>query len=356
MIFPSEEHRGRRDPDILDSDLKALGDRSKQHLPTIDQTARALWKRNQRRSREGSLMKALNSLKTHPAMTTVLGIAIVAAVLLAVPISYTKTTGYHAALEISDAGGADMDAIAREFGKALETEDIMVMAGFNGGVRIIATLPVRSAGTVEGMASRFAQALTEKGVPASSEVRPITEQVTGNVYAMAANEIIEIRIDSEGLSDEEIEDEIRAQIEAAGFDACLVDVETGDGEKRIEIGLQCDPEQMNADGPCPISVSIDGMAPPPTGQCMGEQAIELRLPDQGQSLEEVEAEAMRHLVAMGFEDLSDLEIEDCGDYYSVRLGNMPEGCSPGGAVLGSPGTDSRTESKTLSEVKKDFAD
>jgi len=350
MTFPSDKHRRRKDPDIVESDLKALGDRSKQHLPTIDQTAQALWKRNMRRSREGSLMKALHSLKTHPAMTTVLGIAIVAAVLLAVPISYTKTTGYQAALEIADAGGVDLDAVAGEFGKALDTEDVMIMAGFNGGGRILARLPVRPAGTVEGITSRFAQALTEKGISASAEVQPVTERVTGNVYAAAANEIIEIRVDSEGMTDEEIEDEIRAQIEAAGFDACLVDVETGGGEKRIEIGLQCDPERVNAEGPCPISVSIDGLEPPPAGG-MGEQAIELRLIDRGQALEEVEAEAMRHLAAMGFEDLSDIEIEDCGDYYSVRLGGAAEACCPeGGTVLGAP----RTESKTLGEVKKKF--
>ena len=352
MIFPSEKHRRRMDPDIVETYLKALGDQSKRHLPTIDRTAQGLWKHNQRRSREGSLMKVLRSLKSHPAMTTVLGIAIVAAVLLAVPISYTRTTGYRATLEISDAGGIDIDAIAREFGKALDTDDVMVMAGFGGGGRILARLPVRSAGTVEGISSRFAQALTERGVSASAEVEPVTEQVTGNVYAAAANGIVEIRVNSEGLTDEEIEDEIRSQIEAAGFNACLVDVETGDGEKRIEIGIQCDPENVNAGSPCPISVSIDGMEPPPAGACMGERAIELRVIDEGQTLEEVEAEAMEHLTAMGFEDLSDMEIEDCGEYFSVRIGGeLPEGCGPGGGtVLGAP----RTESKTLGDVKKEF--
>ena len=297
-------------------------------------------------------MKALHSLKTHPAMTTVLGIAIVAAVLFAVPISYTKTTGYQATLEISDAGNVDMETIAREFGKALDTEDVMVMAGFSGGGRIFARTPVRSAGTIEGLTSRFAQALTEKGVCASAEVEPVTEQITGNVYAAAANEIVEIRIDSEGMTDEEIEDEIRTQIEAAGFDACLVDVATGDGEKRIEVGIQCDPEKVNIENPCPISISIDGMEPPPGGECMGQQVIELRVADEGQTLEEVEAEAMEHLSAMGFADLSDVEIEDCGEYYSIRVGSdLPEGCFPGGGtILGTP----KTESKTLGEVKKEF--
>ncbi len=197
MNFPGDKHRRRMDPDKVETDIRALGDQSKRHLPTIDKTAQALWKHNLRRSREGSLMKALHSLKTHPAMTTVLGIAIVAAVLLAVPISYTRTTGYQATLEIADATSVDMDAIAQEFGKALDTEDVMVMAGFN---------------------------------------------------------------------------------------ACLVDVETGDGEKRIEI-----------------------------------------------------------------------EIEDCGDYYRVRVGgDIPEGCYPGdgGTLLGTP----KAESKTLGEVKKEFTE
>ncbi|MFC1799487.1 hypothetical protein ACFL2Z_01055 [Candidatus Eisenbacteria bacterium] len=353
MTFPSDEYRRRKDPDMVESDLKALGDQSNQHLPTIDQTAQALWKHNQRRSREGSLMKALHSLKTHPAMTTVLGIAVVAAVLLAVPISYTRTTGYQATLEIADASGVDLDAIAGEFGKALDTEDVIVMAGFGGGGRIFARLPVRSAGTLEIITSSFAQALTDKGVRASAEVEPVTEQVTGNVYAAAANEIVEIKVSSEGLTDEEIEDEIRAQIEAAGFDACLVDVETGDGEKRIEIGLQCDPEKVNAENPCPISISIDGMEPPPAGDCAGQRVMELRLVDAGQTLEEVEAEARELLDGMGFDDAAEIEIEDCGEYYSIRVGgDLPEGCCPGGGgtVLGTP----RRESTTLGEVKKEF--
>jgi hypothetical protein len=284
-------------------------------------------------------------------MTTVLAIAIVGAVLLAVPISYTRTTGYRATLEIADAGGVDMEAIASEFGKALDTEDVMVMAGF-GGARILASLPVRSAGTLDIITSRFAEALTERGISASAEVEPVTEKVTGNVYAAAANGIVEIRVNSEGMTDEEIEDEIRAQIEAAGFEACLVDVETGDGEKRIEVGIQCDPEKVNAENPCPISISLDGMEPPPGGACTGERAIELRLVDEGQTLEEVEAKAIEHLAAMGFKDFSDIEIQDCGDYYSIRIGgDIPGGCCPGGGtVLVEP----RSESKTLGEVKKEF--
>ena len=86
---------------------------------------------------------------------------------------------------------------------------------------------------------------------------------------------------------------------------------------------------------------------------MTERAIELRIIDEGQSIEEVEAEAIEHLQAMGFEDFSDLDIEHCDGYYCVRLGgDFPEGCCPGdgGGLLGAP----RSESKTLGEVKKKF--
>jgi hypothetical protein len=284
-------------------------------------------------------------------MATVLAIAVVAAVLLAVPISYTKTTGYMATLEIADATGVDVEAVAAEFGKAMDAENVKVLAGV-GGARISADLPVRSKSTLKGIASGFAEALGERGLAATASIEPVTERVTGNVYAMAANEIIEIRVNSEGLTDEEIEAEIRAQIEAAGLEACLVDVETSDGEKRIEIGIQCDPEEGCPEGGMPVRISIDGMEPPPGGEFERVSAMELKIAAEGKTLEEAEAEAIEHLQAMGIEDVSDIEIEDCGDYYRVLLGDA---CCPGGdggPLLGKP----RKESKTLGEVKEEFSD
>jgi hypothetical protein len=354
MNFPSDKDRWRMDSDPMRSDFVALSERSKRNLPTIEQMAQGLWKYNLRRSEEGTLMKVLHSLKSHPVMATILGIAVVAAVLLAVPISYTKTTGYRATLEISDVTGVDIDAVAGEFGKALDTENVMVAAGM-GKARISAGLPVRSAGEIEGIASGFARALTERGVAATAEVQPVAERVTGNVYAMASNGIIEIRINSEGMTDEEIEDEIRAQLEAAGLEACLVDVETGGGEKRIEIGIEQRMEEGAADGCTPVRIAIDGMEPPPGGEYMTEYATELRIVAAGKTPEEAEAEARAHLEAMGFGDVTDVDIEDCGDYYRVRVGGAGGACCPGGdgpAVLGKP----QDESTTFGEIKKEFTE
>jgi hypothetical protein len=350
MNFPSDSRRGRMESDRIGSDLRALRDRSKRGLPTIDRTAQALWKHNLQRSEEGSLMKAIHSLKSHPAMATVLGIAVVAAVLLAVPISYTKTTGYRATLEISDATGVDLDAVAGEFGKALDTESVTVTVGCTGA-RISAELPRRSVGMLGGITSGFAKALTERGIAAIAGVTPVTERVTGNVYAMAANGIVEIRVNSEGMTDEEIEDEIRAQIEAAGLEACLVDVETSEGQKRIEIGI----EQHPGDGTGPVQVHIEGTESPPSGEFVTERALEIRIGAEGVTPAEAEAMAREQLEAMGLGDADDITVEDCGDYYRVRVGDVGDACCPGGGLGTGPGAP-RTESKTLGEVKEEYAD
>jgi hypothetical protein len=353
MNFPSDKYRRRMDSGTIDSDLRALGDRSNQHLPTIDETAQGLRRHSLRRSEEGHLMKVLHSLKSHPAMAAGLGIAVVAAVLLAVPFSYTKTIGYRATLDIANTTGIDVKAVAAEFGKALDTEKVMVSAGA-GGALISADLPVGSPGRARGVASGFAKALTERGVAADARVERLTERVTGNVYAMAANGIIEIRINSQGLTDEEIEDEIRAQLEAAGLEACLVDVQTDDGGKRIAIGIERNMED-GADAPTPVRISIDGMEPPADG----ERAMELRIRSTGKTPEEAEAEARAQLAAMGLTDVTDLDIEDCGDFYRIRVSGGADACCPGGdtgTVLGDPPSKHKTESKTLGEVKKEFTE
>lgn len=350
MNFPSDRDRRRMDSEQIGSDLKALSEQSNLNLPTVEQTAERLWKHNQRRSEEGSLMKVLHSLKGHPAMATLLGIAIVAAVLLAVPISYTKTTGYRATLEVANATGVDIDAVASEFGKALDTKDVMVRAS-GGGAVISADLPVRAAVSLRGIAAGFAEILTERGISAVADIERITERVTGNVYAMAANGIIEIRVNSEGKTDEEIEDEIRSQIEAAGLEACLVDVRTGDGEKRIEVGIQQTVEDEAAGSPSPVKITIDGMEPPPAGEHKEVRAIELRIPAEGKTLEEAEAEAMEHIEAMGL-DVTEIDIERCGEYYLIRAGGVGSMGGEAGTVLGNP----RSEAKTWGEVKEKFTD
>ncbi|MCK4546526.1 MAG: hypothetical protein KAW17_03705 [Candidatus Eisenbacteria sp.] len=353
MNSPSDKNRERMDSDIIQSDLKALRESTKRNLPTMDQTAQALWEHNLRVSQEGIFMKFLHSLRQRPALATALGVLIVAAVLLAVPVSYTRTVGYEATLDLAEAvqPGLDISGIAEQFGKALDTDDVLIRAALAGS-RIVARLPVQPRSDVESAAAHFAKSLTEKGVPAKAAIRPLTEQVTGNVYAMAANQIVEIRVNSEGMTDEEIENEIRAQIEAAGFEACLVNVDTSGDEKRIEIGVACD-DAMCADGPMQLRVSVDGMEPPPAGAEF-RQAIELRIASEGKTAEEAEAEALEHLAAMGLTDITDIDVQACDGYYRICVGAADDLPCCGGDNTNNAPKAPGTEEKTWGEMKKQF--
>jgi hypothetical protein len=58
---------------------------------------------------------------------------------------------------------------------------------------------------------------------------------------------------------------------------------------------------------------------------------------------------------MGLGDAGEIHVEDCGEYYRIRVGDVGDGCCPGGdggTVLGTP----QTEFKTLGEVKKEFTE
>ena len=64
-----------------------------------------------------------------------------------------------------------------------------------------------------------ARALARRLAPslADGEVAPVVEHVTGNVCMAAANAFVEIRIDTQSGTDEEIAAQIRSQLAAAGM-------------------------------------------------------------------------------------------------------------------------------------------
>ncbi|GEM_PF-1728938 len=361
---PDEAEGARRISDQLGRDLEALGKSTARNVPNIDRTAEAIWNRNLRKPQEGWLMNLFQSLKSRPRLATALGVAVVAAVLLAVPVSYTRTTGYEARLALAGPlpQGTNLRMIADEFGKALQAEDISVHAGM-GGSTLIAQLPVRARSTVQGITEAFAQELNDRGLEAEARIRPLTERVTGNVYAAAADQIVAIQVNSDGKTDEEIAEEIRSQLEDAGFANAFVDVEMGDGQMKIEMQMTKDSD----DALGPIQVSIDGMEPPLPGDACSERAFELYLSPEGKTAEEIEAEIRAHLEALGienpqirvFEGENGLEV-DCGDICSgdgmeqqfIKI-NIGDGCCPGDpTVNASP--KSEQESKTWSEVKKKY--
>jgi hypothetical protein len=237
-------------------DLDSLKRTSDADIPTQNDTARAVHARMAREDREGSIMKAFRSLRGHPWLATAMAIGAVAVVLLAVPISYERTIGYEAKLTLAPTG-ADAQQIAGEFAKVLKTKDYNVNDS-GKGIEISARVPLRSQKVVQGLAMAYAQSLGMRGVEAKWRVVPVTQRISGNVYAAGANELVEIRINRDGKTTAEIENEIREQLAAAGLPGAEVHVTEEGGQTRMEMMWQAAPgQELDCCGK-DISVTFDG--------------------------------------------------------------------------------------------------
>jgi hypothetical protein len=216
--------------------------------------------------------------------------------------------------------GTPASALADQFEKALGADDVSVMRSLAGaGVSIAARVPLKSRSLVESTVAAFAAEIAKLGIEASASVRPVTERVSSNVYAMAANEVVEIRVQAEGRTDEEIEEQIRSQLAAAGFLNPTVDVKMGDGQFEVEmmVSKECD------DQICPpLELVIDGE------QCCGEgpneQMIELQIDARGKTPDQIKEEIEAQLAQRGIDKAkirvhldengqARVEVESCGD-------------------------------------------
>jgi len=248
-------------------DLGALRTSTQRNLPSQDDTAWAVHARRVRAAREGITMKIIRSISRRPIVATAFGIAVVAVMLLAIPISFERTIGYEARLTLPSVDPAQCEGIASEFAKVLKTKEFNYNQDVKEGTTISARVPVRSRRVIEGLAMAYAQALAARGISARSQVLPVTQRISGNVYAAAANEIIEIHVSRDGKTNEQIATEIREQLAAAGLPGAEVDVTQEGGQTRMQMTWQCPPGDTLA---CEkqINVSIDGSQEQQQGQRM----------------------------------------------------------------------------------------
>ncbi len=282
-----------------EQDFDSLRRTALRGLPSIDETARALERRRGSSTREGFLMKTLQTLKMRPWLTTATGVAVIATLLLAVPISYTRTIGYEVSLGLVNVQElAQGQKIGSELGKAIGAENVSVSSNRAAGTSVIARVPSRSRAFVQGTADAFAADLTRRGIPATAEVRRLTEKISTNLYAYAEDRVFEIRVNREGKTPAQIEQEVREQLEAAGFGDATVSV-SQDGE-RTEIHIQRTNQEGSGESIDP-QITIEG-APPEN-----QKRIELRLHgDHPMTDEELRVEAERQLREQGVE--ADVEI------------------------------------------------
>ncbi|HXU69521.1 MAG TPA: hypothetical protein VN947_09330 [Polyangia bacterium] len=181
----------------VEADLKELAESSARGLPTLDQTARAVADARAHRT-GGSIMSKIIG---RPLWTTAAGIAVVAAILVC-PVPYTRTVGYE--LTVANAAGR----VAR--------------------IRV----PAKSAAVAE----RRAAELRKNGATVTVAAR--TERVWGSVYAMAKEKLLDVHVDLDGKTDQQVADDIRSQLAAGGWTADDVQVQRSGDSSSVELSAE----------------------------------------------------------------------------------------------------------------------
>jgi len=186
--------------------------------------------------KESKIMAAFrNTVSNHPRATFGLLIGALALVFfLLVPFPYQRTVGYN--VRFSGVNAAVQPANISNAIKQLDLSpfSLRVTGTPAGNDYILAELP--SLPAAREAAAAFA-ALT--GTSVAPVISPITETVSGSLYAQARNRLIQIEVKGEGKTDEQIRDEIKAKLEAQGYGGAVVYVKTGaDGKRNIELHIE----------------------------------------------------------------------------------------------------------------------
>jgi hypothetical protein len=248
---------------------------------------------------EGILMNAWRNSKNRPWLITALGTAMVALVLLFVPMSYNRLIGSELTLRLSNAEitPSAIREIASDLRAKLGAEKIRVEADASAGLTLTAEIPDASWRRVGKLAVDYARGLADRGLQAAPRVRPHFEKVQGNVYAAIGN-LLEIRVQTEGKSDQEIAAEIRDQLLAAGMTDATVEVNRQDGhtEMRVEIQKNATGDEGTPGECCPeFHITLDGKEPgdPQTQECKVRVERTAGMTDQ-QVIDEVKRQLAEH--------------------------------------------------------------
>lgn len=192
---------------------------------------------------KGGLMKSLYPLSARPRMlTAVLTGGLLAAGLLW-PVSYERTVGHTVTLSVPPAPGAAPGG-ERERGRGLAQR--LKQAVGAGSVRVSASgpaaplvltarVPSHSKKEVEQKLAGLTAALRAEHLAVTTSIEPRIERHTGRVYAMALDKLIDIRVDTTGKTDSQVETEIRDQLTRSGMTPDNVQFQRTGDESKAEI-------------------------------------------------------------------------------------------------------------------------
>jgi hypothetical protein len=175
--------------------------------------------------KESSFMSQLqNKITSHPRFSLIFAttVAVLLFVVL-VPFSYHKTIGYQIEYAVGDiakapsleAINAALLAIGQNEAKATFAYDE------DTGTCTVSILPNLKA-------VRETQALFSSimGMFTDPKITPVVELVSGSLYAQVKDKAIKVEVDATDKTDQQIQDEIKAKLEAQGFKGSVIYVKS----------------------------------------------------------------------------------------------------------------------------------
>lgn len=172
--------------------------------------------------------------------------ALLAGVLLW-PVSYERTVGHTITLAVAGAPSAagqptspppeQVRSIAMRLKQAVGAGAVRVTKNSSDApVLLTARVATRSRSEVERQLAGLTTALGAEHIAVTPTILARTEQHRGRVYAMALDKLIDIRIDTTGKSDSQVETEIRDQLTRSGVTPDAVQFQrTGSDESEANI-------------------------------------------------------------------------------------------------------------------------
>ncbi len=255
--------------------------------------------------KESRFMSQLqNRIKSHPRFSLIFAatVAVLVFVVL-VPFSYHRTIGYQIEYAIGDMANAPsaeainaaLSAIGQNEARATFTYDK------NNGKCQISVLPNMKA--VKETQALFTSIM---GSFADPKIVPVVELVSGSLYAQVKDKVVKVEVDATNKTDQQIQDEIKAKLEAQGFKGSVIYVKS-------------DRDSLGQDSTCQIkfelSVKGDSIVTYNEGACEL-----LQIDGRGKTPEQIQSEIQQRLNEKGMANAKvQVTGEQTGDSTKQRL-------------------------------------
>lgn len=291
--------RAARAAKIIDGAFKTAASGPEESATPFAVLRSGIEQKTAKNQKEYSLMeKAQNIFSLRPKLYAGLGVAVAVFLFLTlVPFSYTITTGFEAV-----AGGVQPSQFvsAERLVGAMNTlgyadASVNLMRTSDGYNYRIGNLPDWTAGR---QAAAVLAALTGA---TDVQVVPTHEKVSGSLYARATDDRVNvIEISTNGGTEEQIEQDIAAQLTAAGFMSPQVDVTiSADGVTQISLSGERSTTDGNGQGEEVIEINLKGTDDMSFGVPSMEGLPALDIDTEGKTDAQIKAEVEAKLAARG---------------------------------------------------------